>query len=184
MRMSPFYVPILIMSVALAACQSTPDSVTSLSSTTPGVAFSRTQDCQLQGGGVDGNGEVVPTARKHRSAIRIEGIFTVCSQENVGTWFKVYSFIDDGTESGHRILLAADHDPVVLRQATYSSGTVTSWQVNIDFVPSSEPLAKPNGFQPRVLLEAYGHGGKIGEVACYLDDSPDAGPRGPHRRGD
>jgi hypothetical protein len=51
----------------------------------------------------------------------------------------------------------------------------------LNFIPSSLPLVEPNGYQPRVLIEAHGYGGKIGEVVCDLDESPDPGPRGPRQ---
>jgi hypothetical protein len=192
---------LIALSLALGACESANQPLTAdmakhetsdqalgpsvpASPTTPDIAFVRVPDCVLKGGGVDGWGEVVPTARKHGAAIRIEGIFTLCTPANEGIWFKVYSFVDDGTQTGHRILLASDHNPVVLRQRTDSSGeTATSWQINIDFIPSALPLVEPNHVQPRVMVEAYGRGGKIGEVFCYLDENPDAGPRGPRRGG-
>jgi len=145
------------------------------------VALARTSSCEVFGGGIDTHADVVATNQNNRAAITIEPVSTICDEAANGIWFKVDSFLDDGTATGRRIFLAGDHHPVALRQN--ASGTETAWMVNIEFVPPAEPFQLVGGFFPRLVVEAYGPAGKIGEITCVVNDIPETGPRGPHLHG-
>jgi hypothetical protein len=178
MKTSPLFAVLLTTILVLPACESAQET------TAPGVppaVLARTTGCEVFGGGIDTHAEIAPTDRHGRVAIAIEPVATICELEQKGIWFKVYSFLDDGTAQGRRIFLASDHNPIALR--ANPSRTDVAWTVNIDFVPPAEPFKLVSGFFPPLLVEAYGPGGKIGEITCVLNEIPDAGPRGPHLHG-
>ncbi len=178
MKSSPLFAVILTTILLLPACETAQQTAAPI---VPGATLARAAGCELFGGGIDSHADIVPTDRHGRVAIAIEPVTTICDREESGVWFKVYSFLDDGTAQGRRIFLGSDHDPVVLR--ANPSHTEVAWIVNIDFVPPAEPFKLVSGFFPPLVVEAYGPGGKIGEITDVLNHIPGAGPRGPHLHG-
>lgn len=178
MKSSSVFTVILMTILVLPACESAQQTAAPV---VPGATLARATGCELFGGGIDSHAEIVPTDRNGRVAITIEPVSTVCDEEAGGIWFKVYSFLDDGTAQGRRIFLGSDHDPVVLR--ANAAHTEVAWIVNVDFVPPAEPFKLVAGFFPPLVVEAYGPGGKIGEITDVLNQIPDPGRRGPHLHG-
>jgi len=181
MKTSPLFAVILTTILVLPACEPSQQTTAPV---LPNATLARASSCDVSGGGIDTNVEVVPATKAGRAVFHIEPVSTMCDQDPNGIWFKVFAFVDDGSDAGRRILLGSDHSPAALRQRTDSAGiTSTSWALDVDFVPTALPLATTNGFSHRVIVEADGPGGKIGEIECFTVESPDAGPRGPHLHG-